>query len=294
MDIGEELLTVAAVARRVGVAPSTLRTWDRRYGLGPSEHVAGSHRRYHASDLAKLMLMRRLISTGVAPSDAAERAKVYSGLPAPEFTEHVYESREDLVKAIYSAAKIFDTTFIESELAKDLAKFRVVRSWNELISPLLFLVGQHWEETREGVEIEHLLTEIIKGVLRDSTEKIVEPLNARPVLLAAVGDELHCLALHALAAALAERKIETHFLGSRTPLTAVSNMVSRSGPPAVFLWAQLEENADNEFFRELPSVRPAPRIILGGPGWDREECAGMAIVEDLTQACIEIERSVGV
>ena len=44
MDIDEERLTVAAVARRVGVAPSTLRTWDRRYGLGPSEHVAGNHR----------------------------------------------------------------------------------------------------------------------------------------------------------------------------------------------------------------------------------------------------------
>ena len=32
-------LTVAAVARRLGVAPATLRTWDRRYGLGPTEHA---------------------------------------------------------------------------------------------------------------------------------------------------------------------------------------------------------------------------------------------------------------
>jgi DNA-binding transcriptional MerR regulator len=39
-------LSVAAVARRLGVAPATLRTWDRRYGLGPSEHEAGAHRRY--------------------------------------------------------------------------------------------------------------------------------------------------------------------------------------------------------------------------------------------------------
>ncbi len=29
-------LSVAAVARRIGIAPATLRTWDRRYGLGPS------------------------------------------------------------------------------------------------------------------------------------------------------------------------------------------------------------------------------------------------------------------
>ena len=71
----EELLTVAAVARRIGVAPATLRTWDRRYGLGPSSHEAGSHRRYCPADLARLTLMRRLISTGVAPCEAAEQAR---------------------------------------------------------------------------------------------------------------------------------------------------------------------------------------------------------------------------
>ena len=53
-DVSPATLTVAAVARRLGVAPATLRTWDRRYGLGPGTHLAGSHRRYSAEDLARL------------------------------------------------------------------------------------------------------------------------------------------------------------------------------------------------------------------------------------------------
>ena len=53
--------TVAAVARRLGIAPATLRTWDRRYGLGPTEHNAGSHRRYSPQDVIRLTLMRRLV-----------------------------------------------------------------------------------------------------------------------------------------------------------------------------------------------------------------------------------------
>src|SRR4051794_36881558 len=65
------MLTVAAVARRLGVAPSTLRTWDRRYNLGPSAHTAGSHRRYSPQDLARLVVMRRLTLDGVPPADAA-------------------------------------------------------------------------------------------------------------------------------------------------------------------------------------------------------------------------------
>ena len=71
-------LAVAAVAKRLGVAPATLRTWDRRYGLGPSGRTAGSHRRYTADDVARLLVMRRLTLEGVAPVDAA-RAAVEAG-----------------------------------------------------------------------------------------------------------------------------------------------------------------------------------------------------------------------
>ncbi|WP_425954990.1 MerR family transcriptional regulator [Xylanimonas sp. McL0601] len=67
-------LAVAAVARRLGVAPATLRTWDRRYGLGPSGRTAGSHRRYTPEDVARLLVMRRLTIEGVAPVDAARAA----------------------------------------------------------------------------------------------------------------------------------------------------------------------------------------------------------------------------
>ncbi|MCL2594007.1 MAG: MerR family transcriptional regulator [Promicromonosporaceae bacterium] len=64
-------LAVAVVARRLGVAPATLRTWDRRYGLGPSERTVGAHRRYTPGDVARLIIMRRLTLEGVAPADAA-------------------------------------------------------------------------------------------------------------------------------------------------------------------------------------------------------------------------------
>jgi DNA-binding transcriptional MerR regulator len=75
-------LTVAAVARRLGVAPPTLRTWDRRYGLGPSAHTAGAHRRYSPSDVARLMVMRRLTLQGVPPADAARYALATQGAAA--------------------------------------------------------------------------------------------------------------------------------------------------------------------------------------------------------------------
>ena len=67
-------LHVAAAARRVGVAPSTLRTWDRRYGIGPTDHTPGRHRRYSPDDLARLDLMHRALILGATPADAAAHA----------------------------------------------------------------------------------------------------------------------------------------------------------------------------------------------------------------------------
>jgi len=289
----EELLTVAAVARRIGVAPATLRTWDRRYGLGPSSHEAGEHRRYCPSDLAQLTLMRRLIVSGVSPADAAVRAKAHSGSVSVDHVIQTFEVREDVVDSLHRAAKSLDKNFVETLLRKDIADNGVIATWTEVIVPLLFLVGDEWAATGTGIEVEHMLSESIKRLLREGVSEIKEPLNTQPVLLASVGEELHCLALHALAAALAEKGIETFFLGARTPLEAISGMVKRAAPPAVFLWAQLEQNSDPKFFNELPLVRPAPRVIVGGPGWDRERCADVVVAQDLTHACAEIERAVG-
>jgi DNA-binding transcriptional MerR regulator len=289
----QELLTVAAVARRIGVAPATLRTWDRRYGLGPSSHEAGEHRRYCPSDLAKLIMMRRLITSGVAPCDAAIKAKAHEGSLSLEKLVEEFEVREEVVDSLYRASKALDKNFVETVLRKDIADNGVIASWTEVIVPLLFLVGDEWAATGSGIEVEHMLSEIIKRLLREGVVEIKDPVNAQPVLLASVGEELHCLALHALAAALAEKKIETFFLGARTPLEAISGMVKRSAPPAVFLWAQLEQNSDPKYFTDLPVVRPAPRVIVGGPGWDQKECSDVVVAQDLTHACAEIERAVG-
>ena len=288
-----ELLSVAAVARRIGVAPATLRTWARRYGIGPSEHEAGSHRKYCPSDLAKLTVMRRLISAGVAPADAAEQAKAHEGeVVIDEFTSLCREC-DETIDAIFNAAEALDSLFVETMLRNEISENGIISAWQEVFVPVLIQVGYAWEKSGKGVEVEHMLTEILKRVLRESTSEIVAPVNSRPVLLASVGEELHSLALHALAAALAERGIETHFLGARTPVEAISSMVSRFAPPAVFLWAQLPVNGDPKFVTGIPSVRPAPRIIIGGPGWSPDKCQNAQFVGSLTLAVDEIAMAVG-
>ena len=296
----EPPLTVAAVARRLGVAPATLRTWDRRYGLGPSDHNSGQHRRYSTSDLAKLTLMRRLIISGVSPAEAAAKAKrekpkkVSSNFKVSKKAAN-QKITSQTIQTLLKAARGMDRTVIEALLQKEISRSGSAATWNAVVVPLLIELGEEWAESNLASQIasEHLLTEILKRIFGQQQSLLRTPVNARPVLLASVGEELHTLALRALGAALAENKIETHFLGARTPFAAIAEVVRKSAPPAIFLWAQLPENADERFITELPNVRPAPRLVIGGPGWHNCRTDGAIVAQDLSDAVNEIAYAVG-
>jgi len=74
-DVDEPRLSVSGAARRLGIAPGTLRTWDRRYGIGPTGHTRGRHRQYSAADMARLELMQHALVQGAPPAEAARYAR---------------------------------------------------------------------------------------------------------------------------------------------------------------------------------------------------------------------------
>jgi len=285
-------LTVAAVARRLGVAPATLRTWDRRYGLGPSEHTVGEHRKYSRADLARLFYMHKLVISGVSPADAARQAVDYRGDLIQQEPAIIGAIDSQLVTSLFRAAQLLDRNSIDSEIRKQIADKGVAFTWSNLLVPLLCLIGDEWERSGTGIASEHLVSDVIKKILGERTN-VENPRNEVPVLVACIGEEMHSLAISALSASLAEENIEVQFLGARTPKEAIVEVVARCAPPAVFLWAQLPEHASLQTLSEIPAVRPAPRVILGGPGWAETECSGAYYAEDLASACREISQALG-
>ena len=238
-------------------------------------------------------MMRRLIVAGVAPAEAAEQARNCKSAVKIETIVKEFEVREDVVDAIYKALQSLDREFVETTLTHEIDTYGVEGAWSDVIVPTLFLIGEEWENNQKGIEVEHLFSEILKRTMHNRVIELKKPLNSRPVLLAAVGEELHSLPLYALAAALCERNIQTSVLGARTPLEALSAMVSRCAPPAIFLWAQLPKNAESKYWQDIPAIRPAPRIVLGGPGWDSIACDDVIRAEGLEQACEEITQAIG-
>jgi DNA-binding transcriptional MerR regulator len=303
------------VARRLGVAPATLRTWARRYGLGPTEHVAGSHRRYSQDDLSRLVVMRRLTHEGLSPAQAAQFALAGQG-PLPDATRAdgitaggvdvsdlapsgragggrvvALPEASPLVRGLARACMTLDAYGVSEMLRRQVRAEGVVVTWESVVTPVLLGLGERFASTNEGVEVEHLFSECLMGVLRGVTESLARPRNTAQVMLACLGEEQHSLPLHATAAALAEHGILARQLGMRVPDTALVSAVRRSGPAIVFLYAAMPVG-HTDVFSVLSRVRPVPRVLVGGPGWGREVPNAATRVESLSEAVEQIVAAV--
>lgn len=307
---------MAAVARRLGVAPATLRTWDRRYGLGPSSHETGAHRRYSSVDLARLEHMRRLVIAGVPPADAAREAVALdidpaelapvtqlAGLSLVADPPTPAESRAGggqvvpipggtpAARGLARAALALDGTACQAIIDETLDRRGVVWTWDHLLVPVLVGVGQRWQASGRGIEVEHALSEAVQASLSAAVSRLRQPVNARAVLLAGAAEETHTLPLWATAAALAERRIGVRMLGEKMPADALVQAIRRTGPAAVLIWAQIPGSADSASLADLPSFRPAPSVLIGGNGWVGTPPRGVERVHDLTDAVARVVRA---
>ncbi|MCU0264691.1 MAG: MerR family transcriptional regulator [Actinomycetia bacterium] len=295
-------LTVAAVARRLGVAPATLRTWDRRYGIGPSLRTAGAHRRYGPEDVARLEVMRRLTLDGVGPGEAARVALASDGSAAPAASAaHAHGGGRVLalpqaapdVRGLGRAAMALDGQAVLELLRSAVAARGVVPTWEELVVPVLAGIGRRWESTGQSIEVEHLLSECVATVLRAVGQDVPAARNHRPVLLAAAAEEMHTLPLYAVAGGLAEVGVQSRLLGARVPGEALAAAVRRSGPSAVFVWSQLSATGDPGLLAGLPGQRSPVLVAAGGPGWPEVLPDGVVRCAHLEDAVARLAAAAG-
>jgi DNA-binding transcriptional MerR regulator len=301
---------IGALARRLGVAPATLRDWERRYGIGPGGRSPGGHRRYRPADIARIEHMRRLVLDGIPPSEAARAALATESAPASEPPAQAPRTEPDLAawgaggrslplpgqlpqaRGLARAALALDGPAIAGLLDRALDSSGVVPTWERLAVPVLIAVGERAATTGTCIDVEHLLSTQLLAALAARVGRLAEPLNARTVLLACADDEEHSLPLYALAAALAERDVRTTMLGARTPPPALADAISRIGPAAAFVWSQTAATGDPAKLEGLARQRPPLRLFTAGPGWRGTPPGGRA-VGSLSEAVQQASEAVG-
>jgi hypothetical protein len=303
--------SVGTVARRLGIAPSTLRTWNRRYGIGAQELSPGRHRRYTGGDIIRLEHMQKLILRGVAPGDAA-RAALADGAPlagarpaeanpARPGPGHgaggqrlALPGASAAARGLARAALALDDALMGEIIQAALDRGGVIGTWDGLLVPVLAGIGTRYEHSGACIEAEHLLSAVTLAVLAGVSPAQAGRPDHRAVLLACTPGERHSLPLYALAAALAERGVAARQLGADLPYRSLAAAAGRTGPAAVFLWSQVPASGDVRALPDLRPRRPGTRLLLGGPGWPRTALPDDArLVETLPGAVAEVLAALG-
>lgn len=278
-------LTVAGVARELGVAASTLRTWDRRYGLGPSAHQAGSHRRYTPQDVARLQVMRRLTLRGVAPVDAARIATESDGeISLPPATTPEGGEEDIVVDPLTLAAAVIepDPHRVARILHRAVASSDLADTWATIVLPAVEMLEQRRAAVavQPGADPQSVLESVAMGVVREVSRQATARTRAQVRVLASRADRL---VAHVVAGAVSERAVPALVVGAEqidatdhelTWLSPARVLVVVGAPPGVEDLVAAAAERGSEVF--LLGSR-APSILL--PHVHRVRTVPAAVVE---------------
>lgn len=287
---------VGSVAERMGIAASTLRTWERRYGVGPTHRTAGGHRRYTETDIERVSLIQALIARGAPPMEAARVAQAVAedglGQAIADATtdDHVTDlDHAQIVDGIIRAAREYEPARIASLVSGALRREGVIAAWTGVVAPALIRIGEEWSAGLLGIEVEHLVSEVVVSELRAHTRAAGRLDSSGPtIVLASAESDLHSMPLIALEAGLADAGLACHVLGAQFPAAALASMTANLRPTIVFVWASLPRAEDDEMWRVVTGMVPPTVAILGGPGWpDRPDARGQATVSVSLESTVE-------
>jgi methanogenic corrinoid protein MtbC1 len=250
------VLNIAALSRRTGVAPDTLRKWEHRYGILCPSRTAGGQRRYDERDVARVEWLRERLREGYRIGEAATllgRVDVgcASGSPA--------EQADAILDAV--AAGRHDE--VGSLLDQAFALHGVEATLEHVLEPLLRAVGERWAAGTLGVADEHLVSEGVRARLGHLLSDGSGDVHGRVVLACAPG-ERHELGLMTVGIALRRDGWDVAYLGADTPLDDALDVARRTSARVLGISVTTAERADA---LERPRDAGVP-LVVGGQAAD--------------------------
>jgi methanogenic corrinoid protein MtbC1 len=293
------MYTIAQAARRTGVPATSLRAWERRYGVVvPSRNSAG-YRVYDDDALAVLSTMRRLLDDGWTPVLAATAIRE-SKVPvefsvstsmltsdgatdaAPDTSSQAssdttVDTAPVLVpgdpgadgasyrKAFLDAAMRLDVSSLEAALdaAFALGSFEhVVDTW---LSATLTAVGDLWALGELDVASEHVASHVVHTRLAAAFAASASRARGPAVVVGLPPGSQHELGALAFATAARRRGLDVLYLGPNVPVDSWVSAVQRHRARAAVVAVTTSDDRSSlqEVVRGLRAM-PETMVCAGG------------------------------
>jgi methanogenic corrinoid protein MtbC1 len=241
-------LNIAALARRTGVAPDTLRKWEQRYRILQPTRTAGGQRRYSERDVARVEWLCERLREGYRIGEAANLLGTAGVTPARTARDHL--------EAILAAVARGEPAEIGLLVDQAFALHDVDETLEEILAPLLREIGDRWRRGELTVAEEHVVSEAVRSRLGHLLAEAGGGVRGTAVLACAPG-ERHELGLMMLAIALRRDGWKVTYLGADMPFEAAVALARRQSARVLGI------SATTATFAPPPD---APvHVVLGGP-----------------------------
>ena len=203
---------IGVVARRTGLKPDLIRAWERRYGAVAPGRTDTRRRFYSDEDVERLLLLRRVVSTGRGISQVAglpneELQALIEAEPAPAparqpqsspIAGDLDEITEGYLARCLAAAQRLDVRDLEIQLDRASVAFSRTSLIERLLVPLMQRIGDLWHQGTLRPIHEHMASSVVRSFL-GGMNGTYSPEIAAPHLVATTPARQH----HELGALLA-------------------------------------------------------------------------------------------
>jgi DNA-binding transcriptional MerR regulator len=260
----ERTYPLRAAARLTGLSPALLRAWERRHGAVEPLRTPGGTRRYRATDLERLRLLKAAVDAGHRIGQVAglDLAGLRQRAATPEL------SPADRLEEILAALDDLEGPEAQRLLSLQLSALGPVRFARQIAVPLVREIGDRWADDRLGIASEHLGSGVLRSLLGAALVPAAATLLGPRIVFATLSGERHELGLQMAALAAMGAGAQPIFLGAELPVEEVLGAVERSRAAALAL--SVVSTPDSRDARALGAIRgglPAEvRLWVGGAG----------------------------
>jgi len=248
-------LNIAALSRRTGVAPDTLRKWEQRYAILQPERTPGGQRRYTERDVARVEWLRARLEEGYRIGEAAQ-------LLGPS-EDPAGKTAGDHVRAILAAAAEDDVAQVGLRLDQAFALYKLETVLEDVVEPVLREVGTRWEARELTVAQEHIVSQAVRARLGHVLGDARGGVRGTAVLACAPG-ERHELGLMSVAIALRNDGWQVAYIGADTPVADAAALASRISAAALGISVTVATRVE-DLRKALRTAKIGDtRLVVGG------------------------------
>ena len=257
--------TISDVSRIAGIPKDLLRMWERRYNYPKPDRDNNGDRIYSNEQLDKLIAIRQLVDQGKRPGKLM-------GMDLNQLRSLQQTPKTELdIGHFLALLKAGNTTATRRWFQSQLVTQGLRSFIHNVMVPATLAVGDAWSNKELEIYEEHLYTELVKGLVRQSlTEHYRE--NGEPrVMLTTVQGEQHSLGLLMVEALLRIGGADVISFGTEMPFRDMREAASSQNIDVIGLSFSCNFKTEDAIVM-LSGVRqmiePGIRIWVGGAAFN--------------------------